>query len=133
MSKRLTKNKVKDLLKQAHGNYAAVARAYGVSRQAVRQFVERDDELREIATETRETMLDNAESKLYSEAMAGNTAALIFLLKTQGKKRGYIERAEIQQESTTRHEFPQFEKALEKIYGDGNGDAGATDNATDAN
>ena len=95
MSKRLTKNKVKDLLKQAHGNYAAVARAYGVSRQAVRQFVERDDELREIATETRETMLDNAESKLYSEAMAGNTAALIFLLKTQGKKRGYIERAEV--------------------------------------
>lgn len=95
MAKRLTKNKVKDLLKQAHGNYAAVARAYGVSRQAVRQFVERDDELREIATETRETMLDNAESKLYSEAMAGNTAALIFLLKTQGKKRGYIERAEV--------------------------------------
>lgn len=95
MSKRLTKNKVKDLLKQAHGNYAAVARAYGVSRQAVRQFVERDDELREIAVETRETMLDNAESKLYSEAMAGNTAALIFLLKTQGKRRGYIERAEV--------------------------------------
>lgn len=95
MSKRLTKSKVKDLLKQAHGNYAAIARAYGVSRQAVRQFVERDAELAEMATEARETMLDNAESKLYTEAMAGNTAALIFLLKTQGKRRGYIERAEV--------------------------------------
>jgi hypothetical protein len=133
MAKRLTKNKVKDLLKQAQGNYAAVARAYGVSRQAVQKYVSNDAELSEVAQEARETMLDNAESKLYSEAMNGNTAALIFLLKTQGKRRGYIERAEIQQDSTTRHEFPQFERALEKIYGDGNSDTGATDNATDAN
>lgn len=131
--KRLKKANVLAAIKTAQGNLAAVARAYGVSRQAVQKFVANDPELTEATNEARETMLDNAESKLYTEAMNGNTAALIFLLKTQGKKRGYIERAEIQQESTTRHEFPQFEKALEKIYGDGNGDAGATDNATDAN
>lgn len=131
--KRLAKKQVLEQLKKTRGNYAAIARAYGVTRQAVRQFVERDEELLQAATEARESMLDEAENKLYEEAMAGNTAALIFLLKTQGKKRGYIERAEVQQESTTRHEFPQFEKALEKIYGDGNGDSGATDNATDAN
>jgi hypothetical protein len=60
----------------------------------VQKFVANDPELTEAANEARETMLDNAESKLYTEAMGGNTAALIFLLKTQGKKRGYIERQE---------------------------------------
>jgi hypothetical protein len=93
--KRLKKANVLAAIKTAQGNLAAVARAYGVSRQAVQKFVANDPELTEATNEARETMLDNAESKLYTEAMNGNTAALIFLLKTQGKKRGYIERAEV--------------------------------------
>ena len=43
-------------------------------------------------TEARETMLDTAESVLYSKILAGDITALIFFLKTQGKSRGYIER-----------------------------------------
>lgn len=93
--KRLKKANVLAAIKTAQGNLAAVARAYGVSRQAVQKFVANDPELTEATNEARETMLDNAESKLYTEAMNGNTAALIFLLKTQGKRRGYIERAEV--------------------------------------
>ena len=44
---------------------------------------------------SREKMIDNVESALYQQALAGNTTAMIFFLKTQGKKRGYVERSEI--------------------------------------
>jgi hypothetical protein len=40
-------------------------------------------------------MLDNAETALYDDALNGNTTALIFFLKTQGKSRGYTERQEL--------------------------------------
>lgn len=42
-----------------------------------------------------ETRLDKAEKKLDQLIGAGDTTALIFYLKTKGKKRGYIERTEI--------------------------------------
>jgi hypothetical protein len=40
--------------------------------------------------------LDLAESKLHEEILGGNTAAIIFFLKTKGKKRGYVERQEVE-------------------------------------
>ena len=49
----------------------------------------------EVLQSSRETMLDNAETALYDEALNGNTTALIFFLKTQGKSRGYTERQEL--------------------------------------
>ena len=39
--------------------------------------------------------LDFAESQLHKQISEGNTTATIFLLKTKGKKRGYVERQEI--------------------------------------
>jgi hypothetical protein len=39
-------------------------------------------------------MIDNAESKLYAKVVEGDTTALIFFLKTQGRSRGYVEKQE---------------------------------------
>ena len=41
-----------------------------------------------------ESKLDNTESVLYNRAMHGEAWAVTFLLKTQGRGRGYIERGE---------------------------------------
>jgi hypothetical protein len=80
---------------EKRGNLAAVARALGVTRNAVAYRVNNSAKLQKALAEARETMLDNAETTLYDEALDGNTTALIFFLKTQGKSRGYTERQEI--------------------------------------
>jgi hypothetical protein len=40
--------------------------------------------------------LDFAESQLHKQIKEGNSTATIFFLKTKGKKRGYIERQEVE-------------------------------------
>jgi hypothetical protein len=59
------------------------------------KYIANHAECKKFLEQSRESMLDNAESKLYSEVLAGNMTALIFFLKTQGKSRGYCERQEI--------------------------------------
>ena len=86
---------IEQAIKEKRGNLAAVGRHFGITRQAVHKRVKGNARLQKAYAEARETMLDNAETELYEQAVKGNTAALIFLLKTQGKGRGYIERNEI--------------------------------------
>lgn len=87
--------KVREQVLAMRGNLAAVARAFGVSRQAVWKFVQEHDSLKETAAEARETMLDNAESSLQRAVISGEAWAVCFYLKTQGKARGYVERQEV--------------------------------------
>jgi hypothetical protein len=94
---KLTAKLVEAKLREASGNIAAVARVFGVSRQAILQFVNRRPMLQAVLHECRETMLDNAESVLYSAVLAGEAWAVCFYLKTQGKARGYIEKLQIDQ------------------------------------
>lgn len=77
------------------GNVSAVARSFEISRNAVYKRINKSVKLQNALKESRETMLDNAETELYDQALSGNTTALIFLLKTQGKGRGYVERSEV--------------------------------------
>lgn len=86
---------VEPLIAKNRGNIAAVARALGVSRVTVHKRIRESAGLQEALSEARETMLDNAETALYSAALNGNMTALIFFLKTQGKSRGYTERQEL--------------------------------------
>ena len=94
---RLTKKKVQESIEHYSGNISAVARSFGVSRRAVYNFVkDKHPDLWEAVQEEREKWIDDAESELMRQAMEdGNTTALIFFLKTQGKSRGYTERQEI--------------------------------------
>lgn len=91
----VTVSALKDAIKEKRGNLSAVARAFGLSRNAILYRIDKSDDLKEAVRQARETMLDNAETTLYDEAINGNVTALIFFLKTQGKSRGYTERQEI--------------------------------------
>jgi hypothetical protein len=85
----------KDEIIKQHGNIAMVAKSFNVSRTTVYNFMEKHPDVKDVLSDEREKMLDNVESSLYNQALEGNTTAMIFFLKTQGKGRGYVERQEI--------------------------------------
>ena len=78
-----------------HGNVSSVARFFKMSRQTLYKYINDHVTVQAALEESREKMIDNVESALYSQALAGNTTAMIFFLKTRGKKRGYVERQEV--------------------------------------
>jgi AcrR family transcriptional regulator len=91
----LTAEKIIPLIDEYTGNLSMVARKLGVSRTTLYRFLSDKPTVKQALEEAREKMIDNVESKLYSKALAGDTTAMIFFLKTQGKQRGYIERQEV--------------------------------------
>jgi hypothetical protein len=92
---RLNVKLVREQIAKHGGNCAAAARACGVTRPAVVLFVRRHPELAECLHDARETLVDDAESALYEAVLRGDAWAVCFALKTQGKKRGYVERQEL--------------------------------------
>ena len=68
----------------------------GIDRQTHYNWLKRDKKYAEAVENLQDITLDFAESQLHKQIKEGNTTATIFLLKTRGKKRGYIERSELQ-------------------------------------
>lgn len=82
-------------LADMQGNVAAVAKRFGVHRSSVQELIDKRPALQRVLSDARDGMLDHAESSLYRAVIAGEAWAVCFFLKTQGKKRGYIERNEV--------------------------------------
>ncbi len=82
------------------GNIAQSCRMSGVkTRQTFYDWMKIDAEFKAIidGIEPAEDFLDFCESALRDRINDKDTTAIIFALKTKGKKRGYIERQEIEQ------------------------------------
>jgi hypothetical protein len=89
----LSTEMVAAVLAKNHGNIAATARHFNVERASVRDFIGRHPALQQVLSDAREGMLDDVESALYRAALDGEGWAVCFFLKTQGKTRGYGDRA----------------------------------------
>jgi hypothetical protein len=92
---------VGEQLRKLDGNQAAVARHFGVTRQAVNKLVGSRADLRDACRDARESMKDEAESSLYKAVKSGESWAVCFFLKTQAKDRGYVERQELEHSGET--------------------------------
>lgn len=95
MGKRLDNESIIEVLNKAYGNLTAAARSLGVTRKALYNWVERDEELQQAVRDARESIIDIAENKLLQAINSGDMTAIIFTLKTLGKARGYIETKEV--------------------------------------
>lgn len=102
--RQLNKQVVKKAIEGTYGNLSHAAQKLGVSRQAVYNYVNKHDDIKELLEQEREAMLDIAENNLFLNVQDRDNTAIIFLLKTQGKKRGYIERAEIEHSGELKQE-----------------------------
>ncbi len=91
---RISAEKLIEAIQLHNGNLAAVARTLKASRSGIYKRLKQLPSAQEALKDARETMLDEAEATLYQDALTGNTTALIFFLKTQGKSRGYTEKVE---------------------------------------
>tara|TARA_B100000902_G_C26782407_1_gene655711 strand:+ start:272 stop:610 length:339 start_codon:yes stop_codon:yes gene_type:complete len=76
------------------GNVSKACKAAQISRQTYYDWM-KDDDFAGKVDEVKEGLLDFAEHQLLSNIKSGRTAEILFYLKTKGKKRGYIERQEV--------------------------------------
>ena len=76
-------------------NISKACEKAGICRQTYYDWMEKDKKFAQAVEEINEKMIDFAESMLKKNIAAGDNTATIFFLKTKGKKRGYVERQEV--------------------------------------
>jgi len=86
----LDKEVIAKLIVEQTGNLSRVADRIGSSRGAIRNFVDRHPDLQDLLKQQRERQLDELEKSVFERAIdEKDTTLQLFLLKTQGKSRGY--------------------------------------------
>jgi hypothetical protein len=85
-----------EALEKSLGIVSTACKMVDISRQTHYAWLKADEEYKSAVNSIQDGVLDFAESHLYKLVKEGNPAATIFFLKTKGKKRGYIERQEIE-------------------------------------
>jgi hypothetical protein len=83
-------------LESSLGIVTGACKKVGISRQTHYRWLEEDAEYKKAVESISDIALDFAESQLHQQIMEGNVASTIFYLKTKGKRRGYVERTELE-------------------------------------
>ena len=119
-----------EALKKSLGIVSTACESVGISRQTHYRWLKEDSEYKELTEDISEHAIDFVESKLFEKIegvqigkeMDGHTVvydlapsdtAIIFYLKTKAKKRGYVERQEI--DHTTKGESIKEEIDYSKL------------------
>ena len=87
-----------EALESSLGVVTSACKSVGIGRTTHYLWMETDPEYKKAVDDLQNVALDYAESKLHSQIKKENPTAIIFYLKTKGKKRGYVERQEITHE-----------------------------------
>lgn len=84
--------------KKSFGNITVSAKTADINRSTYYDWMRDDPEFKKAIdnTEPDELFVDFAENALAKKVQSGDTTAIIFSLKTRGKKRGYVEKQEIE-------------------------------------
>ena len=90
------KKAILDALEKSLGVVTTACKSVGIGRTTFYDWIKEDPEFKKKVKDINDIALDFAESSLHKQIKDGNTAATIFYLKTKGKKRGYVERQEIE-------------------------------------
>jgi hypothetical protein len=94
ISQKMKKEKFIEIFELSACNVSLSCKKAKIARQTFYNWIEEDSDFAEKIAEAQEGILDMAESMLLKKVREGSTSELIFLLKTKGKSRGYVERQE---------------------------------------
>jgi ACT domain-containing protein len=95
-SEQLKKEQLLEAMVNTLGIVSTACLNVGVSRTTYYKYYNEDEQFKGQVDDISNIAIDFAESKLFDLIKEGNIAAVIFYLKTKGKKRGYIEKQEIE-------------------------------------
>jgi hypothetical protein len=94
-SRHIKKEAMLQALENSLGVVTVACKQSGTPRSTYYKWLKEDETFAKEVKEIENIALDFAESQLHSQMKDGSTSATIFYLKTKGKKRGYIERSEL--------------------------------------
>ena len=94
-SRHIKKEVMLQALENSLGVVTVACKQSDTPRSTYYKWLKEDEEFAKSVKEIENIALDFAESQLHSQMKDGNTSATIFFLKTKGKKRGYVERSEL--------------------------------------
>lgn len=89
------KKAILEALEHSLGVVTTACKKVGVGRTTFYQWMRDDKEFAQQVKDIENVALDFAESQLFKQIKENNPTSTIFYLKTKGKKRGYIEKKEI--------------------------------------
>jgi hypothetical protein len=93
--KEVNKKAILDALEKSLGVVTTAVKLVGISRSTFYKWIEEDQDFAKKVKDIENITLDFVESQLHKQIRDGNTPSTIFYLKTKGKKRGYVERSEL--------------------------------------
>ncbi len=116
----IVKKNLLEALEKSLGIVTTACKIVGCARSTFYKYYKDDQDFRASVDELENLTLDFVESKLHKQIENDNTTATIFYLKTKGKKRGYIERKEVEMtaEVSTSKLSNEAKKKIDDILND---------------
>ena len=108
MAKNYENTTIKKAIEDSGGIISTIAERLGCEWHTAKKYIESSEELKAAYDAESESVIDLAESKLIENIQENDNTAILFYLKTKGKKRGYIERNEIEHSSNGTIGMPVF-------------------------
>ena len=93
-SSEIKRNRFLKAFKESLGIVSYACDKAHVSRQTYYEWIKKDEDFARQTENIEEESIDMAESKLKMAINEGNITAILFYLKTKGKKRGYVEQVD---------------------------------------
>tara|TARA_R110000822_G_scaffold99846_2_gene225049 strand:+ start:802 stop:1158 length:357 start_codon:yes stop_codon:yes gene_type:complete len=89
------KKNVINALEKSLGIVTTACKSAGIGRTIFYEWLKKDEDFAAAVKDIENIALDFGESQLHKQIGDGSTSATIFFLKTKGKRRGYIEKSEL--------------------------------------
>ena len=118
-SRHIKKESLLKSLEQSLGVVTVACKKADIPRSTYYKWLNEDEVFAKQVRDIENVALDFAESQLHTQIGDGNTSATIFYLKTKGKKRGYIERTEVEQNTNININDFDISKLYDKETGEG--------------